>query len=112
ETESEGGYCMRMRPFLCALTTLFCLATSALAQVDTGTITGTVTDPSGAVLAVASVILTHEESKASRTILTNEVGYYAAPNLHAASYSIRAELSGFKTQEQRGIVLRLQDRLR
>ncbi len=103
---------MRMRPFLCALTTLFCLATSALAQVDTGTITGTVTDPSGAVLAGASVILTHEESKTSRTILTNEVGYYAAPNLHAGSYSIRAELSGFKTQEQRGIVLRLQDRLR
>jgi Carboxypeptidase regulatory-like domain/TonB dependent receptor-like, beta-barrel len=103
---------MTMRPFLCAFTTIFCLTASALAQVDTGTITGTITDPSGAVLAGASVILTHEESKTSRTVLTNDVGYYAAPNLHVGSYSIRAELSGFKTQEQRGIVLRLQERLR
>jgi hypothetical protein len=106
------GHCMKTRNLLCTLAGIFCAATVVFAQVDTGTITGTVADPSGAMLPGATVTLTHEESKISRTVLTNEVGYYVAPNLHAGSYSIKVELAGFKTQEKRGIVLRLQDRFR
>src|SRR6266516_5231363 len=76
------------------------------------TIVGTVTDPSGAVVANAKVTATSAETGVARTITTNESGQYVLPGLHIGHYDMKAEVSGLKIAEQKGIVLQVGDRAR
>ena len=71
------------------------IPTSALAQTVTGTIQGTVSDSSGAVLPGATVTITHIETGAQRTVVTNEGGIYVAPFVQIGRYTVKAMLSGF-----------------
>src|SRR3982750_4649519 len=71
------------------------LPRSAAAQAVTGTILGTVTDTTGAVMPGATVTLTHTGTGLSRTLVTNADGEYTAPSLPTGKYTIKAELSGF-----------------
>jgi Carboxypeptidase regulatory-like domain/TonB dependent receptor len=70
-----------------------------------GEINGTVSDPSGAVVAAAMVTVTNSATNASRTAATNETGHYAIPFLVPGSYSIRAEQQGFKRAVRTGVEL-------
>ena len=86
------------------LTTLF--ACSYLyAQFDTGQITGYVTDASQGRIAGASVTIVNQGNGAKQTVTTNGSGYYVIPNLQVGSYTINAELSGFRRTVQSDIVL-------
>jgi hypothetical protein len=78
---------------------------TASAQDVFGRISGTVTDPSGAVVPKATVTITNEATKVKRSIETDETGFYVAPNLIAASYSVKVEQTGFKTMTKTGNVL-------
>src|ERR1051326_3088758 len=69
----------------------------ALAQVTTGTVSGTVTDSTGAVIPGVTVTLTSTEKGISRTVFTDEGGRYRAPELALGSYEITTELPGFQT---------------
>ena len=62
-----------------------------------GEITGTVTDPSGAVIAGATITITNAATGVPRIVETNEAGNYAVPFLNPGVYNITAELEGFKT---------------
>jgi hypothetical protein len=75
------------------------------AQVAGGTITGTLTDSSGRVLANANVTITNLATGIDRTVTTNEDGLYIAPNLLPASYELKFVAPGFKTEARRGIEL-------
>ncbi len=77
----------------------------AVAQVNTGTILGTVRDESGAVLPGATVVLTNQDTGISRTITANATGGYTAPALSLGNFQVRAQLDGFQTQVRSGIVL-------
>jgi len=77
----------------------------AMAQVTTGTISGTVSDSTGAVLPGAVVNLKSVEKGISRTVTTNEGGRYRAPELALGSYEITAEAAGFQTVVRSGITL-------
>ena len=66
------------------------------AQVPTGTITGFVTDATGATIPGASVIVTNQESGFKRTLVTSEAGDYSAPALLSGLYEVAAEAAGFK----------------
>src|SRR5215813_343772 len=79
--------------FACVI--LLVVAIPLMAQVPTGTIVGTVTDPSGAVIQKATVTVTNKETGASRVIQTGENGLYSAPSLQAGAYEVRVEASGF-----------------
>ena len=69
-----------------------------LAQVQTTTsITGTVTDPQGAVLAGASVRVTNQNTGAIRDSTTGADGVYSFPSLPGGIYSITVSAHGFKT---------------
>ena len=85
----------------------FVLATSALAQGQAvnGTIEGTVTDESGAVLPGVTVTVTNTDTGASRTVVTNTDGGYRALLLPLGAYKVAAELQGFRRYEQSGIAL-------
>src|SRR5450631_1071426 len=82
------------------------------AQETTGTILGTVTDSSGAVIPNATVTLTNTERGAViRTLKTDKNGTYNAPQLPIGHYSMSVEVKGFKTTTETGIILNVNDKL-
>src|SRR5689334_13131839 len=70
-----------------------------------GTIVGTVTDPSGAVIAGASVRVTDPAIGITREEKTNDQGYYVLPSLRPATYNLSFSASGFASTTQNGITL-------
>jgi hypothetical protein len=66
------------------------------AQSDRGTIRGTVTDPTGAVVPNARVVLTGTETGETREVTTSEEGIYVFPELRAATYQVSVEAAGFQ----------------
>jgi hypothetical protein len=84
---------------------------AALAQVDTGTISGIVTDASGAIVPGASVTVIQQETNVRVTLGTNETGFYSSPGLRSGRYDIAVTKAGFQAQRKTGVELRVQDRL-
>src|SRR5215469_12884406 len=70
-----------------------------------GTIVGTITDPSGAMVPNATVRVTNEGTAQSRETTTNTQGYYVSPSLPPASYSVTVEASGFGQSARKGVIL-------
>src|SRR5215510_190041 len=75
---------------------LLLLATGALAQSDRGTITGSVNDPNGAVVARAEVIVRNVATGTEYKTSATETGNYTISSLPAGSYELRVEAPGFK----------------
>jgi hypothetical protein len=98
----------RLAVLLAAFFVLF--AAQALAQE--ATIVGTVTDPSGAAVANASITITNTDTGVSRDLPTSGDGQYVAPDLQIGHYLVRATASGFKGAEQKNLVLAVGDRTR
>ena len=83
---------------LCVMSSLCLMVLSprpAAAQAVSGTILGTVTDPSGAVVVGAKVTITNKETGLSRVVVSGSDGEYVAPSLPTGFYTITAEMSGF-----------------
>jgi hypothetical protein len=74
-------------------------ALSATAQ-STGTIRGTVTDPSGAAVAGASVTGTETSTSIVREAATNDSGIFVFPDLPIGTYSLKISAAGFTTQQR------------
>lgn len=90
------------------LLALLAFSTAAgFAQGSSSRITGTITDPSGAVIPGATVTATNEATGVTYTQVTTESGVYAFPGLPVGTYTIKAEMTGFKTSENKGVVLEI-----
>jgi len=74
-------------------------------SVDTGTVAGTVSDPTGAVVAGAAVKLTDTSTGTSRTTVTNDAGRYILPNVTPGKYDITFAKPGFSTTKAIGQVV-------
>ena len=92
-----------------SLTMLFCAA--AWAQ-DSGSITGTVTDSSGAAVSGADVSVSNAGQGISRAAKTNAGGEFLFAALPIGSYDLSVKASGFKTYQAKGVVLRVADKAR
>src|SRR5215470_6049499 len=99
---------LRHTAILCALI----LGMSFQAWAQEATIVGTVTDPSGSVIANARITAKNVETGLVRAITTNEAGQYVLPDIHIGHYDINAQATGFKVAEQKGILLQVGDRAR
>lgn len=81
---------------------MFCIVMFSCSLVGrsqaVGIISGTVTDPSGAVIPNASVMLTQKGTASSRSVATNGDGLYFAPNLLVGTYSVSVSAPGFATK--------------
>jgi Carboxypeptidase regulatory-like domain/TonB dependent receptor-like, beta-barrel len=88
------------------------LAAAAHAQTIRGTLTGTVTDPNGAVIQGASVTATNNATNVSTTTKTNQEGGYTFTALPPGEYSVAVEHSGFKRNVQTGVVLKIAEATR
>jgi hypothetical protein len=77
----------------------FCLSAApptVFGQSDRGTVRGTITDPTGAVVSNARVVITGVETGETREVTTNNEGIYVFPELRAAVYRITVEATGFQ----------------
>ncbi len=88
---------------------LFCLA--VLAQDPRGTISGSVTDPSGAPVANARVSAVNTLTNAVFQGVSSAEGVYTIPYLPQGVYSLSVELAGFKRSVRQGIELRISERV-
>jgi len=75
----------------------------ALAQTVTGTMRGTVTDRSGAVLPGVTVTIRNAETGLERIAVTDKDGSYNAPFLQLGIYNVQAELAGFGTMRHTNV---------
>ncbi|MBS1828640.1 MAG: TonB-dependent receptor [Acidobacteria bacterium] len=83
---------------------LFSLGASTLfAQLDRGSLTGTVKDPTGAAVAGAKVTATHTETNASFSTATTDTGDYTLPALNIGAYRVDIEAPGFKRVVHSGV---------
>src|SRR6185295_16819205 len=108
---------MYIRPILyrvCLLVLTFTaiLAAPVAAQVDTGTLSGTVKDESGGVLPGATVTITHEGQGLTLTTVTRGDGTYIFTPIRTGAYRIDVELQGFKKEARRGITVGIQEQVR
>jgi len=91
---------------------ILCLSCAPLlAQVTSGTISGTVKDATGAVVSGASVTISNPSNGLSRTVTTSDSGEFVAPNLLPGTYNIAVDAKGFKKLDSKGFVLSAADKL-
>jgi hypothetical protein len=95
--------------FISALLLLSCSV--LFAQVTSGTIFGTVKDPSGAVVTGATVTIANPTNGLRRTVTSSDTGDFVAPNLLPGTYTITVEAQGFKKLESTGFALNAADSL-
>jgi len=96
---------LRFCLYLLAVSVLFFLQPQLWAQVDRGTITGTVTDNTGAVVPGVQVMAIQVETNTKYTSVSNGLGIYSVLNLPIGTYSVSFDKQGFKTVVQNGIVI-------
>jgi hypothetical protein len=82
-------------------------ARSAQAQGITGSIKGTVTDTTGAVIGGATVTIKNLDTNATQDVTSSEIGSYTVPQLAPGHYSVKAVKTGFKAFEDDGITLQI-----
>jgi hypothetical protein len=84
----------------------------AIGQEITGTISGTVSDPTGAAVPGATVsIFNVKQNKEERVVVTDSSGNYVVPYLPVSTYNISVELKGFKKAVREAVVLNVNDKL-
>lgn len=81
------------------------------AQEFRGSISGTVTDPNGAVVPGATITVKSIETNVTQTVTANNSGSYTVPFLTPGTYTISASGSGFKTSIRENITIKVDDRL-
>jgi hypothetical protein len=94
---------MTIRNFLCLV---LLLSFSAFAAEPTGTIVGTVTDPSGGAIVGARVMITNTATGLVRETSSATDGGYVFPLLPVGTYNVSVETAGFRRFEQRGITVK------
>ena len=87
---------MRKAQFLHLLVVALLATVVSFAQTITASITGSTTDPTGAIIAGGSVTATNTETNVKTNTNTNAEGLYTFPFLRVGSYTITVEAPGFK----------------
>src|SRR3954454_17944559 len=98
------GKSMKLLRLVCAVSALILIFRGDLrAQAVSGSLLGTVTDATGALVANAKVTSTEVNTGLSRTAETNASGNYTFPNLPPGTYNVIVEETGFKRETRSGV---------
>jgi len=87
-------------------------AVAAFAQGDRGTITGTVTDPTGAVIPNANIQVINSDTAAVYKIGTSSTGNYTLANLPVGTYTLTVDAPGFKKFSRPGLIVQVAETTR
>jgi hypothetical protein len=96
---------MSIRVFAVILAIAILSTGQAYAQVSGATLSGTITDPSGAAIAGAKVSITNTATGVTRDVTADAAGFYSAPNLLPGPYDVTVGASGFSTTKEPNITL-------
>jgi Carboxypeptidase regulatory-like domain len=103
----------RLLPLLLAGLILMAATPSALfAQAVTGTLLGTVSDSTGAVVAGVKVTVTNQDTGLTRSVKTDAIGEYTVPSIPTGMYTVLAEMDGFKATALSNVELGVDQRAR
>src|SRR5689334_12509566 len=97
--------------FFCGLCLLSAIVPAG-AQLGTATISGNITDSSGAVIIGASVTAINKGTGFVRQTTSNQQGQYNLPGLTPGSYNVQVEFAGFRRAERAGITLQVDQNAR
>src|SRR6516162_9337833 len=100
---------MRLRRSVVLLSLIAGLVPIALPQADTGTIEGSVTDPSGAAMPGVQVSITQTATNFHFTSATNKDGFFRVQSLQPGPYTVAFESPGFKRMVEADLTLRVGD---
>jgi hypothetical protein len=102
---------VRMRQIIGAVFIAVLFICAAHAQSPNGTISGTIFDPLGKVIAGAEIVVINDATRVQSNTKTNNDGVYVVPNLPPGSYRLQVSKLGFKTLIKPDITLNVQDAL-
>src|SRR5215470_4650626 len=91
---------------------LFCCAVAAVAQSDRGTITGTISDPAGAVIASASIEARNTDTGAVYQAASSATGNYTIAQLPVGNYELTVAVPGFKKLARPGLIVQAAQTIR
>src|SRR3970040_2385499 len=97
--------------YVLALIVALSCATFSFAQVNTGSIGGTVSDPGGAAVPAATVVATNDQTQLGYEKLSSETGLYVFPSLPTGMYTVTAGKTGFKKASRGGLEVRVASRI-
>src|SRR4051812_24019622 len=103
---------MNLRPsllFVAVLATLF--APRLAAQEFRGSILGRITDTTGAVVPAADIKVTNADTNVAVETKSNAEGNYTVPFVIPGHYTVTASAKGFRSTEQPGVVVQINDRI-
>src|SRR5579864_8993308 len=95
----------RITVFALVILAVTIAASPAYAQVSGATLSGTITDPSGAAIAGAKVSIANKATGITRDVTTDAAGLYSAPNLQPGVYDVTVSASGFSAAKQADVTL-------
>lgn len=95
----------KLKAWSLILVALFAGVAAASAQMAGGNLEGTVVDERGTALPGVTITATNTSTGASRAAISDEVGNFRMPSLPAGSYDVTAELSGFGSVQQEGVMV-------
>ena len=81
---------------ICVFLAFLCCSGVTAGQSSRGSVSGTISDASGAVIGGANVVLTHSETGIARTAISNETGIYRFEAAELGLYEIKVTQPGFK----------------
>jgi Carboxypeptidase regulatory-like domain len=99
-----AGRKLAISVFVCVSALLLCVL-PAKGQAVTGSISGTVADPSGAVIAGANVEVRNVGTGATQTAVTGDQGRFSVPDLSVSTYDVTASKAGFQTVVHKGVTI-------
>ncbi len=94
---------------ICCVLLACCSGMTLLAQTETGTVSGLITDSQGAIVPGAEVQLQSVQRGNSQTVTTNDAGLYVFATVQPGSYQITVRKQGFKQVDLLGMIVNVQD---
>jgi len=88
---------MKFRRLLLSALVILTSVILVFPQTQYGSISGTVKDPTGAVIPGAEVTVTNTDTGAKRTVVSDDSGFYTDPNVSPGNYTVTVSMPGFKT---------------
>jgi hypothetical protein len=105
----DGGGKLKASRWIVFIAVLI-LAFTAVAQNDSGSIVGTVTDQTGAVIAGATIAVTNNATGVTVSVITNSEGQYQVLSLIPGTYSVKAKAKGMKPEDYPNVEIHVQSR--
>src|SRR5215467_9691631 len=97
--------------FCCFLVIIIFSAAPAVAQTDSGTVSGRVVDPSSSSIVGAQVLLVDIDRETTSSTVTNHAGLYTFHGVHPGRYRLEVSAKGFKTVNVTGLTVNTQANL-